>query len=67
MKRKKKPACQLSGEDGNIYMVLARAQRALRKAGMKEEANELRERIFKGDAHNYDEALAIIQEYVEAN
>ncbi|MGI6383222.1 MAG: hypothetical protein ACOXZT_08495 [Tissierellaceae bacterium] len=58
-----KPKCKLVGEDGNIFNLMGIASRTLKEAGMKEEAKEMTDRIFK--SKNYIEALAIISEYVE--
>ena len=60
-----KPDCQLIGEDGNTMSLLAIASRALKGAGYNSKASEMRERVFK--AGSYDEALNIIQEYVNAS
>jgi hypothetical protein len=59
-----KPVVQLVGEDGNIFSIVGRCTRALKKAGMKKEADEMWERVQK--AMSYDMALSIILEYVDA-
>lgn len=58
----KKPDCPLIGENGNIFNLAGIAANTLREHGMKEQAEEMKERIFS--SHNYDEALGIIGEYV---
>jgi hypothetical protein len=58
-----KPKCKLSGTDGNIFALGARASRALRTAGQAAEAKEMQRRII--ESRSYDEALAVIAEYVE--
>lgn len=58
-----KPECQLIGTDGNVFAMLGECRKALKAAGMKTEANELGARLFS--CHSYDEALAIMGEYVE--
>jgi hypothetical protein len=58
-----KPRCKLIGEDGNIFNLMGIASRTLKEAGMKDEANEMVDRITK--SKSYIEALAIISEYVE--
>ena len=60
-----KPKCKLSGENGNIFNLLALAGKALKKAGLKEQAAEMGERAWASGS--YDEALAIIQEYVDVS
>ena len=59
-----KPKCALIGEDGNIFNLMGIASRTLKKNGMQEEAKEMCNRITNG-AKSYDEALMIIDEYVE--
>lgn len=59
-----KPICKLSDADGNIFNLIGIASRCLRKEGMGDKANEMKNKIFR-DSHSYDEALQIIMEYVE--
>lgn len=59
-----KPTCKLVGEDGNIFMVVGRASRALKKAGMEEQAKIMTERVYASTC--YHEALGIVMEYVDA-
>ncbi len=59
-----KPVCKLIGQDGNIFNLMGIACRALRDAGLEKRAVEMIERISL--AQDYDEALRIILEYVEA-
>jgi hypothetical protein len=59
-----KPKCALIGEDGNIFNLMGIASRTLKNNGMREEATEMCNRITS-DAKSYDEALMIIDEYVE--
>lgn len=59
----KKPKCALIGQDGNIFNLVGIASRTLKQNGMKEESNEMSNRVFS--SHGYDEALNIIGEYVE--
>ena len=65
-----KPECKLVGENGNVFNLMGLASRALKKAGLKDEAKEMQERIMgkEGEtgAESYDEALCIIMEYVDA-
>lgn len=58
-----KPKCKLIGENGNIFNLMGIASRTLREADMHKEADEMVDRITK--SQSYDEALAIIMEYVE--
>ena len=58
-----KPRCKLSNQDGNIYNLLSIASVTLKNIGLDQEAKEMWEQA--ANANSYDEALAIIQEYVE--
>ena len=60
----RKPDCPLVGADGNIFNLMGIASRTLRRAGMQEQAEEMRQRITGGDCHSYYDALAVIGEYV---
>lgn len=59
-----KPKCRLIGEDGNIFNLMGIAIRTLKKAGEAEKAKEMTRRITT-EAKSYDEALAILMEYVD--
>ncbi len=58
-----KPTARLIGEDSNVFNLIGIAARALKVVGQREEAKAMTARCFA--AHSYDEALAIIAEYVE--
>ena len=62
--KKVKPKCALIGEDGNIFHLMGMASRTLKRNGMSEEATEMCNRIT-GGAKSYEEALMILQDYVE--
>ena len=59
----KKPDCPLIGQDGNVFNLIGIASQTLRRVGMPEQAKEMSSRI-ETEAHNYDEALCIIMDYV---
>ena len=59
---KRKPDCELIGQDGNIFNLMGIASRTLRQNGMADEAVEMRNRIR--ESGSYDQALCIIGEYV---
>lgn len=59
-----KPEVQLTGTNGNVFALLARCDRALKQAGQRDRAEELRQRVFASGS--YDEALALMMEYVDA-
>ena len=58
-----KPTCQLVGQNGNIFNLVGIASRALKSAGLRDEAKEMTDKVFQ--AGSYDEALSIIMEYVD--
>lgn len=59
---KRKPDCELIGQDGNIFNLMGIASRTLRRHGMAEEATEMCTRIR--ESGSYDAALCIVGEYV---
>ena len=60
---RKKLRCKLVGSDGNIFALLGVASGALKRNGQREDAENMRERVFASGS--YYEALGIITEYVE--
>jgi hypothetical protein len=60
---RRRPRCPLAGADGNIFNLLGLAARSLKDAGLADAAKEMQSRVMKSDS--YDNALAIIMEYVE--
>ena len=58
-----KPKMELLGQDGNIFGIMGRASRLLKRAGQHEQAGEMVSRVTA--CGSYDEALNIISEYVE--
>ncbi len=62
MSEKKKPVVKLIGEDGNAFLILGKVSKALRAAGMNEEAEAFMKEATKGD---YDHLLRTACEYVQ--
>ena len=60
---KDRPELQLVGHDGNIYAIMGSAARLLRRAGMREEADEMFQRVTSSGS--YEQALGIVSEYVQ--
>lgn len=58
-----RPKVTFTGEDGNIFNLIAIARRALKAAGKRTEADEILVAVKK--AGSYQEALRIVGEYVE--
>ena len=54
---------ELLGQDGNIFAILGRASALLKRAGMKDQADEMFQRVTASGS--YEQALNIISEYVE--
>ena len=61
---KAKPKAKLIGANGNIFNLAGIAGRVLKRDGQWNKAKEMYQRITQ-TAHSYDEALAIIMEYVD--
>ena len=60
---KQKPAMNLLGMDGNIFGIMGKASQLLKRAGMKDQSDEMVQRVTScGD---YYQALNIISEYVD--
>ena len=57
-----KPDCLIIGTDGNIFHLMGKASETLRKNGLQEQAEEMRNRIFQ--CQRYHSALSIIGDYV---
>ena len=58
-----RPAVKLVGTDGNVFAIIGKVQRALKKAGLHGRAAEFVERAFK--AQSYGEVLAMLFDYVD--
>ena len=54
---------KLVGEDGNVFAIIARVSKALKKAGHPDLADEFMTKAFSAD--DYDHVLRITTEYVE--
>ena len=62
-RRPQRPKMELLGQDGNIFAILGWASALLKQAGMKEQADEMFQRVTASGS--YEQALNIISEYVE--
>jgi len=60
---KKKPRCALTGENGNVFAVINRVTRALKKVGQPERSKEFATKAFQ--CPSYDAVLALCGEYVD--
>jgi N-formylglutamate amidohydrolase len=59
-----KHRCRLIGENGNIFNLMGIVSKTLKEAGESEKAEEMIQRITN-QAKSYDEALAMLMEYVD--
>jgi hypothetical protein len=64
MEENEKPVCRLIGEDGNVFNIISRVSKVLRKEVSEEKAKEFREKAIA--CHSYDEVLGLCDDYVEA-
>lgn len=60
---KMRPVCKLIGEDGNVFNIMGRVIKSLKKVGLAEEAKEFSTKAF--NSASYDEVLQLAIEYVE--
>jgi hypothetical protein len=58
-----KPFVQLSGEDGNVFGIIGRCSKALKRAGLEDKAKEFTTKAFASES--YDEVLRLAMEYCE--
>jgi len=64
MSERNKPVVKLIGEDGNVFNVIGRVSKTLKKYyGNKDVADEFRAKVLK--AQSYDEVLQLVMEYVD--
>lgn len=63
VKQIKKPTAKVVGENGNVFNLIAICHRALRKAGLREDAEKMKKEVVA--CHSYHEALNIMGEYCE--
>ena len=57
-----RPRVKLIGEDGNAFAILGKVQKALKRAGLHEEAKAYLEEATAGD---YDHLLMVTMKYVD--
>ena len=58
-----KPECALIEENGNIFNLISKAKKTLKRDKQFENAEELQNRVLASES--YDEAIQIIMDYVE--
>lgn len=57
----KKPVVKLSGQDGNVFILIGICSRALKDVGQEDNANRMTSEIM--NSKSYDEALQIMMKY----
>ena len=57
----KKPFVQLTGEDGNVFSIIACVSKALNRVGQEDKAEEFRTKAF--NAESYDAVLRLAMAY----
>lgn len=58
-----RPKVKLSGQDGNVFNLIAICSKELRKNNLIKEEQEMKQRIYS--CRSYSEALQIMSEYCE--
>lgn len=58
-----KPTVKLINEDGNVFSIIGKVQRALNRAGQQDKAAEFVDKAFS--TKSYDEVLQLLRDYVE--
>lgn len=58
-----KPHCKLIGEDGNVFNIIGKVSRTLKKFGYPDKAKEFTEKAMN-DCKSYDEVLQLVMDYV---
>lgn len=58
-----KPICELIGEDGNIFNLMGKASKTLKRAGLSDKVDEMINKVKQ--SKSYSQALNVIGEYVE--
>jgi hypothetical protein len=60
---KKKPECELTTCDGNVFFIIGRVSKTLKRAGLEAEAKEFVDKAM--NTRSYDEVLQLCFKYVE--
>ena len=58
-----KPECNLTECDGNVFAIIGRVRRVLKRADMREKADEFSEKAMR--SATYDDVLKLCFDYVE--
>lgn len=58
-----KPKCKLSGTYGNVFAIIGNVSNTLKRAGLKDQADEFSSKAF--EQKNYQDVLALCFDYVD--
>jgi len=58
-----KPECQLTDTDGNIFAIIGKVSKTLKRAGQPEKATEFYNKAMQSDS--YDAVLQLCFQYVD--
>jgi len=61
--KQEKPICELIGTDGNVFSIIGRVSKTLKRAGQVDKAKEFTDKAMK--AESYDAVLRLLNDYVE--
>lgn len=57
------PKCKLIGTDGNVFAIIGNVSTSLKKAGLRDKADEFTNKAF--NAESYDHVLQLAMNYVD--
>lgn len=63
-KQKNKPKVTMTGQNGNVFVLIGICLRSLEEAGQFENAEKMLKEMMEG-AQSYDEALVIMMKYCD--
>jgi len=58
-----KPQCQLTGVDGNVFVIIGTVSKTLKRAGLNDKAKEFSDKAMQQES--YDDVLRLCFEYVD--
>lgn len=58
-----KPTVKLIGENGNVFNIIGKVSRELKRAGLREQTEEFQSKALT--SNSYDEVLQLVLEYVK--
>ena len=58
-----KPQCQLTGVDGNVFVIIGTVSKTLKRAGLDDKAKEFSNKAMQQES--YDDVLRLCMGYVD--